>query len=375
VGGVVAALAPPTIAVVGWSGLATLLALVFAVPLIGVAAYLPHAVGRERVAAFGSVVLLAAATVITQPLIGQLVVGALVAAGLASILLGWFSWRVGALVVAGLALVCGPLLLAYKDRLDSLGGLQGANAYLPTRIDWVGVTGTGMLPVVLVVGALGGLAVASYGKSSRPLAVAVLTVIAAALLYSQSWRIGVAGEYRRAIYLIGPLAAVGVAGLATDGLGRGQARNVSPLVSVVAVVLLAAAGSGWPQQQSDFFQVATQANWVVAQKVGRSVRPEEAIVADPCWAFPAVGLGSARVFGALLPHQIGPVSESVPAAQSRAVFAGGRAGRSAAASLGIRWSFVDPSCPTPLRMGKQDGVPPGFIPVAVDDHLIVGYRP
>jgi len=373
VGGVVAALAPSTVSVVGWSGLANLLALAFAVPLVGVVAWLPRATGRDQVSAGIAVVGLTAAMLLTHPMIGAMFLGGLVVAGLALMVAAKSNWRSPAAIAVCLAVVAVPVLLAFQERLATLGGIQPASAYLPTRINWGEMLGSLLMPTVLIASACAGFVIALGRRSTRPLAVCSLAVVAAALAYSQIWRFGIAGEYRRSLYAVEPMAAIGVAAITTARLRLPAFAVVVAACSVV--VGLAFTVRDWPAQQQDYFAVATKANWPVANKVAGLVKPGESIVTDPCWTFPAIGIARARVFGALMPDQIGPLIEAAPAAQARAVFAGGAAGRRAIAALNARWSFVDPTCGTRVAIGQRNGVPPGFVPVAVSNRLIVGYRP
>ena len=373
VAGVVAVLAPSTVSVVGWSGLANLLALAFAVPLVGVVAWLPRATGREQLPAAFAVVGLTAAMLLAHPMIGAMFLGGLVVAGLALLVVAKTSWRTPAGIGLGLVVVAAPVLLAFQERLATLGGIQPASAYLPTRIDWGTMLGSPLMPTVLIAGALAGFVLALARRSTRPLAVCCIAVLATALAYSQAWRFGIAGEYRRSLYVVEPIAAVGVAGVASA-----RFRLPAAVAAVASCLLLAGIAftvRDWPSQQRDYFAVATKSTWPLANRVEALVKPNESIVTDPCWTFPAIGIARARVFGALMPDQIGPLIEASPAAQARAVFAGGPAGTRAMAELRPRWSFVDPSCGTAIAMGGQNGVPPGFVPVAVSNHLIVGYRP
>jgi len=201
----------------------------------------------------------------------------------------------------------------------------------------------------------------------------VLGVAASAAAYTQIWRIGISGEYRRGAYVIGPLIALGAGGFAT--LKADLARPLKPILGVLLVAGVAISSRGWINGQRNYFEVATQASWTAANRVAAHIHSDEAIVADSCWAFPAVGIERVKVYGALLPHQIGPSSEARPAQLARRVFEGGTLGRGAAKQLGARWSFTDPTCPTPAAGLGADGVPKGFVPVASTRHLIVGYLP
>ena len=372
--GVLAALMPASASLVAWSGLATIYSLVFCLPLLGATAALTPATGRESVRVRATVAVLAVAALVSQPLIAlTIIVGLAAVVALRLIIDRGSGLRTVATTLATTALIGLPLLIDYRLRLQSLGGLQPYSQYLSTRITPDSFTRSGLIPMLLIAIGLAGLITAAGSKSSRPLAIAVLAAAASAAAYTQIWRFGISGEYRRGLYVIGPLVALAAGGLAT--LKAELARPFRLLLGLLLIATVANSGRGWINAQRGYFAVATQASWTAANRVADRIQSNEAIVADSCWAFPTVGIERVKVYGALLPHQIGPSSEARPAALARRVFKGGQGGRAAAKQLGARWTFIDPTCPTPAAGVGADGVPKGFVPVASTRHLIVGYLP
>jgi len=374
IAGVMSALIPATASMVAWSGLATIYSLVFCLPLLAATAGLLKADGNESTPIQLSIAALAVAALASQPMIALTVL-----AGVVSIVAIDVLVRRGkgaspaALTLAAVAVLGLPIMLDYRTRLQTLGGVQPYSQYLQTRLALDALAPNNILPILLIAIGLAGVIAAAAAKRSRPLALALLGVAASATAYTQLWRVGISGEYRRGVYVIGPLIAVGAGGLAT--LKAEISRPLKLLLGALLIASVAISSSGWINAQRGYFAVATQASWAAANQVAERIESNEAVVADSCWAFPAVGIERVKVFGALLPHQIGPSSEAPLAALARRVLEGEARGRAAAKKLGVRWSFTDPTCPTPAAGLGADGVPKGFVPVSSTRHLIVGYLP
>ena len=372
--GPLAAVMPATIAIIAWSGLATLLALVFVLPMMAIIAALPSASEKESIRLQVTLAVLAVAALIAQPIIAVIVLAgfALLAAFSLVTSRGSSAWPLARILLTT-SLLGVPILLDFRSRLDALGNFQDFRAYLTTRMSWEAEITNGTLPAAVLALGLAGLLVALGSRASRPLAVVILATLAASLAYTQAWRLGISGEYRRIVYVIGPLAALGASGIATL-----KTNLTAPLRLLAAVVIVGGAAlavKDWPAAQRSYFGVVPAASWTTATRVASQVASDESIVTDSCWAFPALGTGKAKVFGALLPHQIGPSWEAAPAGLARKVFTGGRGGLAAANRINARWSFFDPTCPSPMAGISANGVPHGFIPVSASSNLIVGYRP
>ena len=374
--GVTAALMPPTIVAVGWSGLAHLLSLVFALPLIATVSVLPFERGAERRRIQLATAVLATAMAAAQPLTA-IVIGAALVGYLILCLLRTRTEGLRTLAeTAALTVVLAVAVLAdYRDRLGKLGVSQDYQSFLTTRVAWTDTLTRGLLPALLVAVAGIGLLVALSSGRTRRLAVVSLIALASAIAYSQAWRLEFAGEYRRSVYLMAPVLAVGVGGL--TALGRGLRPSLRLAAAAILIAGVAFTVRAWPAQLESFYLTVTPDAATVVTEVGkRAAASDEAIVADSCWAFPALGLTRAQVYGALEPSQIGPRSEVVPAAKARAILGGGRNGPRIARDLRVRWVIVKPSCPERLATGRsRDGLPAGFLPVATGGTVIVGYRP
>ena len=372
--GVAAALMPPTITTLGWSGLALSLSLILAVPLIATVSALSFARGGELRRLQLATAGLAVATVSAQPLTAIVIGGALVAYLLLSLVRTRAAGLRSLATTAALTLLLAvPVLADYRDRLGRLGIAQDYTDFLTTRVSWSETLSGGLLPAVLVAVSLIGLIVALQSSRTRQLALVSLLAIACAVAYSESWRIEFAGEYRRAVYLMAPVLAIGFGGLAA--LAKGLRPSVRMVAAGVLIAGLALTARDWVQNLERFYLTATpQATRVVTAVGERATARSEAIVTDSCWSFPTLGLTDAKVYAGLEPSMIGPRSEREPAARARAILSGGRDGRQAAERLAIRWAIVNPVCPTPTGQRLSSGLPEGFAPIARSRTLLIGYR-
>jgi len=372
--GFLAALLPPTVTTIGWSGLAHLASMIFLPPLVGCAAALGASEGRERRRLQVSFAALAATCAAVQPLT------AIVA--FATVALIFISSAVGsrgrslktlAQAAAFSAVFATPIAIDYVNRLGKLGVVADYKNFLSTRIKWEETLTNGLLPATIVGLSLAGIAVAAARQRSRPLAVGVGFSILVCIAYSQLWQLQIAGEYRRAVFIAAPMLAIGFGGLGF------LVRMLNPIPRA-AVLLLVGAGitvtlSQWPQANVNYYGTVTAKRAAAVEFVGLQAQSaSESIVTDSCWAFPTLGLTRAAVYGALEPQQIGPQAEVAPARLAALIIGGRDRGFAIADRLRVGWSLYDPRCPQQLKTPTSSGVPPGFTPVLVSERLIVGRR-
>jgi len=375
VAGIATALMPAAITTLGWSGLALELSLIFVPPLLAATSVLLTSSGADKRRIQLATAALAIVIVASQPLTAIVLGGAVGVYLLARLAIAKLE---GLKTLAGtgvIAIAIGfPVALDYRNRLGSSGVASDYRDFLVTRIDWESTLYAGLLPALLCALGLAGLATTIASNKTRSLAVLALLTTGMAIAYSQLWHLHVAGEYRRAVYLIGPMVAIGLGGLTFLITKQGIA-----LRAAVALVMLAGVAFSikkWPADLASYYRIVTPTNQLVVEEIGfRAAARNQSILADSCWGFPTLGLTRAKLYTALEPNMIGPQSEVVPARAARLMFRGGRVGEAAIRSYGVRWSLLNPNCATASRLHRRAGVPKGFVTVYADETLIAGYLP
>ncbi len=257
--------------------------------------------------------------------------------------------------VAALALIGGAgVLTDIYAREKTFGGSLPYTDYLATKVNLT-LALRDISPILAVAGAvaLAVIAVRRRGEGQLwgPIALALIAVVLA-----YSWTLHLANYYARMVFYI-PLA-------------------LAPLVAAVAVALrprwLVAAGaaatialianSAYTEAANirAYYSFVTPASLRGLDALAGELRPGEVVVTDRCWSFLATWLLHTRTLAALEPQDIEPAAELPFAREAQQIIDGTHRGIALARRLGVRFLVLDPTCPsaagTPLPPPRRGTV-------------------
>lgn len=366
-------LIPTSLSLIAWSGLATQLSLVFFLPLMAVTLLPAQPDPGSRFAVAGAMAVLLAALVASHPITALIAFAATALITLARLAR---SGRSGVrpcveavILTAALSL---PAAVEYKMRIGSLGGVQGYRSYLETRLDWLDIVERGYAPSLLIVLGSVGLLAAWQLRAGRRFVGNITAALVAAFAYANVWLAHVPGDYRRPLYIICPLLALGLGGIME--LRRSLGSLIPVATSVLGIAGLAVGASLWIPNLRNYYSGLDQEDRLELATVSAQTTASQSLVADGCTAFPALGLTDARVYGALRPAYIGAKAEAIPAAQAREILRGGPAGQALARQLRVEWILRDRECPGEILGADERALPAGFEAVYRGRRLMVARR-
>jgi hypothetical protein len=249
------------------------------------------------------------------------------------------------------------------QRTLALGGVQGYEAFLPTKVHWDLVARDVTWP--LTVAGLAALALVVLGPWFRRDAsrFVLLGLGATILALSYAWLVHLPTSYNRASYLAPMLLAASLGLLAS----RLPVRVVAPLAALlVGVTALEARSLATDYRR--FYSHVDAASLKGLGYVSQRARPGDAVVTDQCWSFLSTWLLQRPVLAALDPALILPKRELEPVAKARRILYG-RDGERLAATLGVRYALVDPLCT--YQTGRPFGPPASGHLVYASTRLLV----
>ncbi len=258
------------------------------------------------------------------------------------------GWTALAAAVAGIGVA-----IDLVRRNGALGGTQGYEAFLPTRIDWGLVARdvtwpiaiAGIMSLAFVLGAR------RFRQDAGRLVLIGPVVAIVALTYA--WIAHVPTAYNRAAFFA-PLALA-------PSIGLVASRLKPSLLVPVAAVLVALTAVDTRSLAADYRGFYGHVNAASLRGLGLALErtePGDAVVTDQCWGFLSTWLLQRPVLAALDPALILPRREVAPAARAHRILYGDD-GEALARQSRIRLALVDPQCtyqsgdPYPLpRLGR-----------------------
>ena len=331
------AVAPMTLNMLAWHGLPNVAALsLIPVALFAAGVALRGEEPRRHAAVLGCGLVALAAVHRFSFVLGLLAVVVSLASGLVrrpGPIARFAGWTVVAAVVAGTAVA-----IDLVRRNSALGGTQGYEAFLPTKVAWELVARDLTWPVAIagLVAILAVLVVPPFLSDPSRFVLAGLAVSILALTYA--WIAHVPTGYNRAAYFA-PLLLAPTLGLLSS--------KVPPIVAIAAAAALvgvtAAEARDLARDYRGFYGHVNAASLrglgFVNQRAGRN----DAVVTDQCWGFLSTWLLQRPVLAALDPALTLPKREVAPATRARRILVG-RNGARLARRAGIRYALVDPQC-------------------------------
>ncbi len=331
------AVAPMTLNMLAWHALPNVAALsLIPVVLFAVGAALRDEGTRRHAAVLGCSLVALAAVHRFSFVLGLIAVVVSLAFGLVrapGATARFAGWTLAAAALSGAAVA-----LDLVRRNTALGGTQGYEAFLPTKVDWELVARDVTWPVVVAgLAALAFVLVAPpfLGDPSR-FVLAGLGLAILALTYA--WVVHVPTGYNRAAYFAPLLLAPAL------GLLASKAPPIVALVAAAALVgVTAAEARDLAPDYRGFYGHVNAASLrglgFVNQRAGRG----DAVVTDQCWGFLSTWLLQRPVLAALDPALTLPKREVAPANRARRILVG-RNGTQLARRAGIRFALIDPQC-------------------------------
>ncbi len=350
------AVVPASQDILGWYGLANLLALVLLALLFS---YLAGFAGPGRDAHAGSrdpgrpTGLDARATVgLAITLLGLLaahrlsgVIGlAVTALVVAACLLSPHRRRralraTGALVALTLVGGAGVLADLYA-RERTFGGSLPYTDYLTTKVDLT-LAVRDISPFLAVAGAVALLIVVVRRRGDGALwAPSALLAVAVVLAYA--WVAHVSNYYARMVFYVPLALAPMVAAVAV----RLRPRLLVAAAAAAAIALTASGSFGEAANIRAYYTFVTPASLRGLDALAARLRPGEVVVTDRCWSFLATWLLHTRTLAALEPQDIEPAAELPFAREAQAIIDATPRGVSVARRLHVRFLVLDPACPS-----------------------------
>jgi hypothetical protein len=362
----VCAVAPLTLNMLTWHGLANVYAIVY-IPLILLAPGMMLR-GRDSTRWSGFLALFLVALAAGHRLSFLIVVVVLLLLGIFALARApratiEFVMRTMLFVVAFGFGVCVYLI----RQATSLGGLQSYEAYLPTKID------SGTLEIVtrylswpLIVAAVAGCGLVLVRKRLRedPAAYLPIAFLAGLLLVAYSWIVHFPTDYSRAIYYL-PLPVAALIGIGLTGIPR-RAALVLGILLVAWVASLSHSRAGEARRFFTFVNPGSERGLAL---LSRRLRPGEVVAADRCWSFLASWELKHRVLAGLDPSLSLAGSEAGPASLARRIIAGSRESVELAERYGVHYALIDPICTD--EKGRPPVVPAHGAPIFESTRLVI----
>lgn len=347
----------------GWHGLANDAALTLMVlVLLYLATLMTRGVGWLEAAGFGLVLvgLCAAHRLSFLVALGgtalALSVALVAKRGRGELVRGTVRSAVAALVL------CPGVAYTVIETDQKFGGTQGYRAYLSTKVHLHLVLND--LSWAFSLAGVVALAIAIWwARRDRSLVPFVaLLVVVVALAYS--WVVHFPLAYVRMAYYV-PLALVPLVAAVLTRLLR---PPVAAIVGLALMLAIALPAWGAARDVRNFYDFANPTSVAGMRAVSATLRPGDVVVTDRCWSFLSAWLLQADVLPALDPADILPKAEVGPAAQARAILAGGPRGRALARRLHVRFILVDPLCVS--QDGSRERPPQLGTPFFVSTRLV-----
>jgi hypothetical protein len=336
------AVVPASQDILGWQGVANVLAL--ALMPLALAYAVPLARARLAPTEIAGAALVLVAIAAAHRLSFAVTLGTL---ALSLPFLAWRRWPGAARNAAWVALAAIVLglgvLLDIRARQRTFGGTLPYTDYLGTKLALGRLAKDLTYPVcAAAVAAVAWLAVRRERLGELLPAVALLVVTAAGIY---AYVVHVPLAYLRMAYYV-PLALAPIVGVA---LVRLAAARAALGLALAAVVLLAALPLSVHQggKVRDFYTFTDAAALRGLDLLAARLRPDEVVATDRCWSFQATWLLRTRTLPALDTADIQPAAELPIAREAHAVLADTPAGRRAARRLGVRFALADPVCSDP----------------------------
>jgi hypothetical protein len=362
----VCAVAPLSLNILTWHGLANVYAITY-IPLILLAAgMMLRGMVSTRWSAFLALFLIA--LVAGHRLSFLIVVVALLLLGVPALVRApratlEFVLRTGLFVAA-----FGFGVAVYLVRqASSLGGLQTYKAYLPTKID------SGILEMVarylswpLIVAAVAGLAIVLLRRRLRldPAAWVPVAFLMALLLVAFSHVVHFPTEYSRVVYYL-PLPVAALIGIGFTAIpGR-----AALLLGVLLVAVIAPLSYTRAEEARRFFTFVDAGSERGLAFLSRKLEPGDVVAADRCWGFLASWELKHRVLAGLDPSLSLAGSEAGPASVARKILVGSRESVRLAERYGVHYALIDPICTDEL--GRPPVVPAHGAPIFESTHLVI----
>ncbi|HEX5593360.1 MAG TPA: hypothetical protein VFX35_08435 [Solirubrobacterales bacterium] len=362
----VCAVAPLSLNILTWHGLANVYAIMF-IPLVLLAAgMMLRGHYSLRWSSFMALVLVALAA--GHRLSFLIVAVALLFLGVLALVRAPRETLRFALRTVVIAAAVGFGVAIYLIRQSSsLGGLQSYKAYLPTKItSETYELVANYLSWPLIVAALGGLAIILLFKRLRvdPASYVPIGFLGGLLMVGYSWIVHFPTEYSRVIYYLPvPIAALVGLGLAAIP------RRVALLVGIVLVAWIAPLSYSRTDEARSFFTFVDAGSERGLAFLSRRLEPGDVVAADRCWSFLASWELRHRVLGGLDPSLSLAGSEARPAGIARKILAGSRESVALAKRYGVHYALIDPICTDEL--GRPPAVPAHGAPVYESTHLVI----
>jgi hypothetical protein len=334
------AVVPASQDILGWEGVANLLALVL-LPLLFayLAAYATGQLDRRGKAGLAFTLIGLVASHRLSGAIGIVVTGVVLLACCAAAKDHLRAVRDAVYLTAGTLVVGVGVLADLYARERTFGGSLPYTDYLDTKINLT-LALRDISPVVASATAVALVVIAFRHRGDRALWPSlVLLVVSVALGYG--WILHVANYYSRMVFYVPLVAAILVAAVAVR-------LRWPVLVAGVCIAGIAATTiNSYPQAKSvrSYYSFVTPAALRGLNALTAVLRPNEVVVTDRCWSFLGEWLLSTRTLAALLPEDIQPAAELKFADEAKSIIHDTRAGRRLGRALGVRFLLLDPTCP------------------------------
>jgi hypothetical protein len=253
---------------------------------------------------------------------------------------------------------------------DAIGGVQGYEAYLPTKITGVIVdlvVHNLTWPVIAAV-ALALIAILSRRRlRTDPASYVPVAFLAALLLVGFSWVVHFPTDYNRIIYFL-PLPIAALVGIGWTGIPR-RLVPVAAVVTILTVAWVSTLSYDRVGGARDYYSFLDTASERGLELLAGRLAPHDVVAADRCWSFIAPWLLRHRVLAGLDPSNNLAAADAGPSAIARRILRADRRSPALARRYGVRYALIDPLCDD--ENGRRPAVPTHGTPVYESTQLVI----
>jgi hypothetical protein len=278
--------------------------------------------------------------------------------------------RFAARTVLGAAVLGWGVTLYLLRQADAMGGVQGYQAYLPTKITGVIVdlvVNNLTWPVIAAL-ALALIAILSRRRlRADPASYVPVAFLAALLLVGFSWVVHFPTDYNRIVYFL-PLPIAALVGIGWTGIPR-RLAPVAAVVTILTVAWVSTLTYDRVAGARNYYSFLDSASERGLELLAGRLGPHDVVAADRCWSFIAPWLLRHRVLAGLDPSNSLAAADAGPSAIARQILSGGRRATLLARRYGVRYALIDPLCDD--ENGHRPAVPAHGAPVYESTQLVI----
>lgn len=278
--------------------------------------------------------------------------------------------RVVGRTLAAAALIGWGVVLYLLRQADAVGGVQGYEAYLPTKITGaiVDLVVHNMTWWVIAALALALIAILSSRRlRTDPASYVPLAFLVALLLVGFSWVVHFPTDYNRIIYFL-PLPIAALVGIGWTAVPR-RLVPVAAVATILAVAWVATLSYDRIGGARNFYAFMDTGSERGLEFLAARLAPDDVVAADRCWGFIAPWELRHRVLAGLDPSNNFAAADARPSAIARRILRGDSRSPALARRYGVRYALINPLCDD--ESGNRPRVPTHGTPVFESTKLVI----